>query len=139
MFADRAGMTRAMESTVEVVRCVIVDDNPSFLEAASKYLGHHSITVVGVAMNSAEALTQVADLQPDVTVVDIDLGPESGFDVAELLASGPVTSPVILTSTHSEQAFAEMIAASSALGFMPKAELSAEAIRHFLHDSADRQ
>jgi DNA-binding NarL/FixJ family response regulator len=124
--------TGPMESRVQALRCVIVDDNPGFLDAAANFLGHQSITVVGMAGTIAEALSRIAELRPDVTVVDINLGGESGFDLADRLAGGPVSSPVILTSTHSEQEFAEMIAASSALGFVPKAELSADAIRRLL-------
>jgi CheY-like chemotaxis protein len=67
-------------------------------------------------------------------LVDIQLGAESGFDVARRLrqASGPVPSPVILISTHAEQDFADLIAASPALGFLPKPTLSARSIRELL-------
>jgi len=126
------GHTGAVDSRVQPLRCVIVDDNPAFLDAAASFIGRDRITVVGVPSTSAEALRRVAQLRPDVTVVDIDLGGESGFNLAEQLAGGPVSSPVILTSTHSEQEFANMIAASPALGFVPKVALSPEAIRRLL-------
>jgi DNA-binding NarL/FixJ family response regulator len=130
-----ASQTGPMESGVRALRCVIVDDNPGFLDAAANFLSRHSITVVGVARTIAEALSCIAELRPDVTVVDINLGSESGFDLADRLAGASVSSPVILTSTHSEQEFAEMITASSALGFVPKAELSPAAIRGLLDKS----
>lgn len=126
--------TYVMELRARALRCVIVDDNPRFLEVAADFLGCHGVAVVGLASTGAEALTRVAELKPDVTVVDINLGAESGFDLAEQLATGAVSSPVILTSTHSEQEFAEMIAASPALGFVPKVELSPDAIRRLLDD-----
>ena len=116
------------------LRCVIVDDNPVFAETAASLLGRDGITVVGVASNSAEAVSCVAALKPDVTVVDIYLGSESGFELAEQLAS--TASPVILTSTHSEQEFADMIEESAALGFVAKVELSPEAIRHLIDSTA---
>ena len=121
-----------MMSKVETLRCVIVDDNPGFLDAAANFLGHQGITVVGVASTIAEALSCVAQVRPDVTVVDINLGDESGFDLAEQLAGGPASPSVILTSTHSEQEFADMIAVSAAIGFVPKVELSPEAMRRLL-------
>ena len=83
------GQTGLMKPEVETLRCVIVDDNPGFLDAAANFLGHHGITVVGVASTIAEALICVGQLRPDVTVVDINLGDESGFDLAEQLAGGP--------------------------------------------------
>ena len=121
-----------MESRVQPLRCVIVDDNPTFLDTAAKFLGREGITVVGVASTSAEALDCVAQLQPDVTIVDVELGSESGFELAERLTRWAVCSAVILTSAHSEREFDDMIVASPALGFVSKVALSPAAIRGLL-------
>jgi DNA-binding NarL/FixJ family response regulator len=126
------GQTDVMRSKVETLRCVIVDDNPGFLDAAANFLNHHGITVVGVASTIAEALRCAEQLRPDVTVVDINLGDESGFDLAEHLAGSHGSSPVILTSTHSEQEFADLIDVSPAIGFIPKGQLSPGEIRRLL-------
>jgi CheY-like chemotaxis protein len=112
------------------VRCVIVDDSPEFVDAARRVLEHDGITVVGVASTSAEALRCVQDFRPDVTLVDVDLGAENGFELAEqLYESGLSPPPVIIISTHNEQDFADLIAASPAVGFVAKLGLSARAIR----------
>jgi DNA-binding NarL/FixJ family response regulator len=105
---------------------LIVDDNASFLGAAATLLGRQGVTVVGVASTAAEALERSAELQPDVVLVDIVLGSESGFDVARELADGPT---VIFISTHAETDFADLIERTPAAGFVPKSELSAEAIQ----------
>jgi CheY-like chemotaxis protein len=118
----------------ERTRCVIVDDNRDFLDAAARLLEHQGISVVAVATSSAEGLQCVENLRPDVTLVDIDLGEESGFDVVEQLhrnGSGAAV-PTILISTHAEEDFAELVAASPALAFIPKASLSGAAIRDAL-------
>jgi DNA-binding NarL/FixJ family response regulator len=125
-----------MESEVRPLRCVIVDDSPAFLDAATKFVGREGITVVGVASNVAEALDRVASLRPDVTLVDVVLGAESGFDLAERLSHRDICSPVILTSTHSEQDLEDAIATSPALGFVSKVALSPGAIR-LLVDAPD--
>ena len=114
------------------LRCVIVDDNAAFIYTASRSLDREGIAVVGVASDIAEAVRVVASLKPDVTIVDVYLGAESGFDLAEQLAGGSDASPVILTSTHSEQDLADMITTSSALGFVSKVALSPDAIRDIL-------
>jgi DNA-binding NarL/FixJ family response regulator len=115
------------------VRCLIVDDSADFRDAAIDMLERAGIDVVGVACSADEALSRYADLRPDVTLVDVELNGESGFDVVERLhgTDGPAPS-VILISTHSEQDYAEMIADSSALGFLAKFALSPTAIRGML-------
>lgn len=118
-------------------RCLVVDDNPSFLEAAQALLEREGLTIAGVASTGPEALSKAEALRPDVVLVDISLGDESGFDVArQLVERGEVAAPtVILISTHAEADFADLIAESPAAGFLPKAELSASAIRRFLEES----
>ena len=94
------------------VRCLLVDDSRHFLEVASKLLVGQGLTVAGVASTSAEALTRVRELEPDVTIVDVDLNGESGFDLAWQLAATSDGAPTrtILTSTRSESDFAELVA-----------------------------
>ena len=112
------------------MRCLVVDDNPSFLEAARILLGREGITVVGTASTSAEALRQASTLRPDVILVDIALGSENGFDLARDLVVYGIS--VIMTSTSAEADYADLVAESPAAGFLPKAELSAARIRLLL-------
>ncbi len=114
--------------------CLIVDDSPTFIEAATRILEGEGMTVVGSASNSALALKQVGELRPDVVLVDVNLGQESGFELAErLLRGGNRRHPaVILTSSYSEDDLADLVAASPAEGFLPKTALSSSAIRNIL-------
>jgi DNA-binding NarL/FixJ family response regulator len=117
------------------LRCLIVDDSAHFLESARELLGREGITVVGVSSTSAEALERAQELRPDVALVDIDLGGESGFELARRIAEAPARVTVILISTRSEDDLAELIETSPALGYVCKAHLSAHAIRHLLDGS----
>jgi len=114
------------------LRCLLVDDNEAFLEAASLLLEREG--VVGVASNIAEALRQARVLRPDVILVDIGLGEESGFDLARLLAQDGQGSGagVILISTAAEADYSELIDDSPAAGFLAKSELSAQGISRIL-------
>jgi CheY-like chemotaxis protein len=116
------------------IRCLLVDDSDAFLKAASILLQREGMTVVGVASNSAEALRQARALRPDVILVDIGLGDESGFDLARLLAQDGQggDAEVILISARAETDYAELIAESPAAGFLVKSELSAQAIGRVL-------
>jgi DNA-binding NarL/FixJ family response regulator len=92
--------------------------------------------VVGVASTSAEALRHTEELRPEVVLVDITLGAESGFELARRLAKRGGAVAVILISTHSEADCADLIAESPAAGFLPKSELSADTIRRIANARA---
>jgi two-component system nitrate/nitrite response regulator NarL len=113
---------------------LLVDDSAPFLDAARTLLEREGLEVLDVASNSAEALGRVEQLRPDLVLVDINLGAESGFDLARrLLDDAENQRPtVILMSTHAAADFAELLAESPASGFLPKSELSADAIRLIL-------
>ena len=115
------------------IRCLIVDDNQPFLDAARLLLEREGVAVVGVATTSAEALRLEEELRPDVVLVDIQLGDESGFNLARRL-SGTV---ILISTTHAQSEYAEELAASPAAGFIPKAQLSASAVRRLAGASAD--
>jgi len=112
------------------MRCLLVDDNTTFLETARSLLARDGITVTGTASSSAEAVRQATALRPDVAVVDIGLGAENGFDLARELVSRGIT--VIMTSTSAEADYADLIADSPVAGFLAKTELSAAGIRRIL-------
>jgi DNA-binding NarL/FixJ family response regulator len=112
------------------MRVLIVDDNAHFLGAARDLLEREGMTVVAVASTSAEALRRSDEFRPDVTLVDIDLGNESGFDLARQLADATSgeRSRVILISAYPEQDLVELIDDSPAIGFASKSDLSSRAI-----------
>ena len=112
---------------------LIVDDSWLFLQAARDRLEREGLRVVGVATTSAEALRRAEELRPEVVLVDVMLGGESGFELARRLAADRDGGPaVILISTYSAADFAGPIAESPAAGFLPKRELSADAIRRIV-------
>jgi two-component system nitrate/nitrite response regulator NarL len=111
------------------LQCLIVDDYQPFLNIARAKLERQGMAVVGVASSGAEALQQARELRPDVALVDISLGTESGFDVARQIS--PYVGSVILISTddhYEDDDYAELFAGHPAVGFLSKAALSADAI-----------
>ena len=124
---NRAGLMR--------MRCLIVDDNASFREEMSGLLAEQGLDVVGGAGSATEAFRQIAELRPDVALIDIDLGGESGLELACRLHEQPGQGAVphlILISTHDEAEYADLIEASPAIGFLAKIDLSAARIRQML-------
>jgi CheY-like chemotaxis protein len=138
--ASRNG-PRAPRSYADPVamRCLIVDDNSGFLRAARRLLEQEGVRVVGVASTGGDAVRCAADLHPDVTLIDIGLGAESGFDVARRLFEDPSVDPgqLILISANAQDDLAELIEASPAVGFLVKPTLSAAAIERVLRPPGD--
>jgi CheY-like chemotaxis protein len=119
---------------VEALRCLIVDDNAEFLETARRLLSQEGVNVVGVAANSAEAIERAADLQPDVVLIDVHLGQESGLQLASRMAGLDREGfpRVILISSYPEAEMDEALPTGPTIEFVSKTDLSASAIRNAL-------
>lgn len=120
------------------LRCLLVDDNRDFLRVATLLLESDGLEVVGAASSVDDAIAQIERLRPEVALVDIKLGNESGFDLVRRLADRGTTAscPVILISTYAERDYADLIAASPALGFVSKPSLSGQSVIALLEDAA---
>lgn len=119
------------------MRTVIVDDSRHFRDAACEVLERDGLTIVGCASTSDRALRLAEELRPDVVLVDVDLGKESGFDLVERLGAA-VNVQTILISVYPESELTDLIAASSAVGFVAKSDLSARAVLEVL-DRGERE
>jgi DNA-binding NarL/FixJ family response regulator len=120
-----------VKSQRAALRIVIIDDSSHFLKAARNVLRQEGAEIVGAASTIQEALKLAEELRPDVILVDVDLGEESGFDLAERLSAADAAS-VVLISAYPEAELADLIAASPALGFVAKSELSLRAVSDLL-------
>lgn len=120
------------------LRCVLVDDNPGFLRAASLLLETEGLRVVGTATTPEDAVRRVAECRPDVTLLDLDLRGHSGLDLAARLAGDPQLRPgvLVIVSAQAEEDVADLVEDSAAAGFVAKASLSAAAIERLV-DGAD--
>lgn len=109
-------------------RVLIVDDHPGFRSEARTLLESAGYEVVGEAATATGASAAAARLQPDLVILDIGLPDGSGLDAtAEIRAAAPETA-VVLVSVRPATDYGRRLAESGALGFIPKAELSAAAI-----------
>ena len=114
------------------VRVLIVDDHESFRSSARLLLEAEGYEVVGEAETGASGLTAAAELRPDVILLDVHLPDLDGFDVASRLATGGSAPRVVITSSRDASDFGPLIQRSGALGFVPKNELSGEALAALL-------
>jgi CheY-like chemotaxis protein len=118
-------------------RIVIVDDDPRFLATARSLLEAEGFDVVGEAANGLDGVAAVADLEPDLVLVDVNLPDIDGFEVVERLADrGRAPPPVVLTSIRSAADFGDLIETSGAQAFVTKAEISGEVLTKILDGSS---
>jgi CheY-like chemotaxis protein len=115
---------------------VIVDDNVDYLSAIRELLERQGMRIVAVASTPAEALLCLSKSRADVVLIDIDLGDESGFDLANALHGRDDLEPppMIMISAYAEDDVVELLDSSPAIGFLPKSSLSASAIETLLRD-----
>jgi len=120
------------------LRCLIVDDNESFLASASRLLESQGAEVVGCTTSSAEAMSLAATLSPNVVLVDVQLGEEDGLQLARRLNAQPEAPPVVLISTRSADEVLELLDDTPAIGFLAKKALGADALLQLLDHRAPR-
>jgi DNA-binding NarL/FixJ family response regulator len=113
-------------------QCLIVDDSEAFLASATRLLQSEGFAVVGTATSSSQALNLARELKPDVVLVDVELGEESGFEIVRRLACAVPGTSSILISMYPDVDLQDAIATSPALGFISKSKLSGGAVRRLL-------
>jgi DNA-binding NarL/FixJ family response regulator len=107
---------------------LIVDDNPRFRERARRCLEADGYRVVAEAADGAAALDAARRHRPAIVLLDVQLPDTSGLAVAECLTHEAHPPVVVLTSTHDPSDLGERLAGCGARGFVPKAELTGEAL-----------
>ncbi|HEV2693969.1 MAG TPA: response regulator transcription factor [Verrucomicrobiae bacterium] len=108
----------------EKSRILIVDDHPLFREGMQQMIDRNpSLKVCGEVANATAALKAVAELEPDLVLVDISL--EVGGDGIELVKSLKAkyeNLPILVISMHNESLYAERALRAGALGYVMKNE-----------------
>lgn len=113
-------------------RVLIVDDHVDFRRVARLLLEQTGHVVVGEAGTAAEALSKARRLRPDVVLLDIQLPDLDGLDVAASLTSHKRRPAVVLVSTREARDYGARLDGCGAVGFIAKADLTAESLRALL-------
>ena len=113
-------------------RVLLVDDHAGFRASAAAMLEAEGLSIVGTAASGEEALVVVRSIVADVVLLDLFLPGIDGVDVAWRMSESDNGAAVILISSHDEAAFDPRVIAAPVRGFLPKRELTCDAIRRLL-------
>jgi len=131
-FSPRASCARLCDDSGVAGRIVIVDDNDGFRSLARAVLEADGFAVVGEAADAAGTLPAVAEAQPDIVLLDIQLPDGNGLDLVEQIAGLDGSPAVVLVSSREASDFGTRIESSRARGFILKSRLSGPALAALL-------
>ncbi len=115
-------------------RVLIIDDQPSFRRQLQKLLTHAGMTVVGEAGSIPAAEKLVAELQPDIAVVDVMLPDVSGVEGAPRLKALAGNMRIYLVSAYHDSANVFQTSAQEvgAEAFIPKDRLDLDLVKTWM-------
>ena len=113
---------------------LIVDDHPSFRASARAILEAEGFEVAGEAEDGEAAIAAAGRLHPDVVLLDVQLPDIDGFEVTRRLIADDGKTCVVLVSSRDGDDFGPLVESCGACGFVPKGELSGEAVTALICD-----
>ena len=106
-----------------VTRIIIVEDHPLFSKGLTALIiCQPPYMVVGEARNLAGALELARTKDPDIAIVDINLGDEDGMAVIKTLKRVYPHIKILVLSMHDERYYAERVLQAGAQGYIMKEE-----------------
>jgi two-component system, OmpR family, response regulator len=97
------GDSHGVDASEQLARVLVVDDEPSIVDAITMALRHHGFGVES-ADTGQDALEQVRRWRPHVMVLDVMLPDMEGFEVARRLAAEHAEVPILFLSARNKTA-----------------------------------
>ena len=105
------------------IRVLLVDDSPEFLESATRFLStDHQIKIVGRALSGAEAIEQVALVQPDLVLMDWAMPGMNGLEATSHIKARPGAPSVVILTLYDNVEYRVAAQAAGADGYVTKSE-----------------
>ena len=98
-----------------MMRMLLVDDHPLFLEGLENFLKINNFDVIGAVRNGAEAIMKCEMLQPDLILMDLQMADCDGLETTRIIKKEyPAIMIVMLTAMEDEDSlFASLQAGAS--------------------------
>ncbi len=108
-------------NAVAPVRVLVVDDQKVVRDGLAMMLGLlDGVEVVGVAVDGADALRQVADLDPDVVLMDLSMPTMDGVEATRQLVARGARARVVVLTTYADDQWVFGALQAGARGFLTK-------------------
>lgn len=118
---------------IGVYRVILADDAGEFRDWLRSLLeGSSRFTVVGEAQTGSEAVKLAGSLMPDLVITDVDMPDGDGLEVVRILREQVPAVQVIVVSANTGKGYERMAREEGAAAFIPKAQLSLEALSQVL-------
>jgi DNA-binding NarL/FixJ family response regulator len=112
------------------VRVLVADDQRVVRDGLETLLALlPGIAVVGSAVDGADAVAKVADLDPDIVLMDLHMPNLSGVEATEQLVRAGCRTGIVVLTTYSDDEWVFAALRAGARGFLTK-DATAEEIRH---------
>ncbi len=126
-----------MKKSETTAKVLIVDDHPIVRQGLAQLLnGEPDLVVCGDADNARKAMAAIAELKPDVGIVDITLQGTNGIELIKNIVAQWPDLPILVLSMHDESLYAERALRAGAKGYVMKQEATEKltsAIRRILN------
>jgi DNA-binding NarL/FixJ family response regulator len=111
------------------IRVLIVDDHGVMRAGLHALIERHAdLQVVGEAAAGADALQKVAELTPDVVVMDISLPDMSGVDAIRRIRASTREVALVALTMHDDPALVRAVLAAGGSGYVVKTALGDELV-----------
>jgi two-component system response regulator NreC len=112
---------RARPGLPVMIRIVLADDHPIVRQGLRTLLeAEHGCQVVGEAADGLTVLALIADLQPDIAILDLQMPDLGGLEVARRVQDQASETRVIILSMHGDEPFVQEALRNGALGYVLK-------------------
>jgi DNA-binding NarL/FixJ family response regulator len=112
-----------------LIRTLLVDDNPEFLDAAGRFLASDpDIEIVGSAISGLEAIQQVSLLNPDLILMDLAMPGINGLETTRRIKAEPGSPRIIILTLHDNPEYRSASNSVNADGFIAKSDFGSDLI-----------
>jgi DNA-binding NarL/FixJ family response regulator len=127
-----------VDADPDVVRVLVVDDQPPFRAAARAVIARvQGFEIAAEATSGEEAVEIVDRLRPSVVLMDINMGAMDGLEATKIITTAHPETFVILVSTYTEDEMPPAARSCGAMAYVNKDELSPRVLRRLWEAGGD--